>query len=1399
MEHASARDPMRWLVLSMMVGLGALTGACSDEVGSGGGSDVVPDVPSPDTAGQETSTPPEDTATSPDGETPDTGPADTGEEEALTITEVIPGKGLTIGLEQVEVLGTGFFQGMQVFFGESLAQDIFVLNARRLVVLTPPRGPGLVEVRVIDPDSGETARLEAGFLYYNPISIITVEPAVGHVLGGERVTVRGAGFVEGSILLFGNKAALQVQVIDDQTITGIVPDGETVGPVDVRVSNREGVGALDDGFTYVDAPRIDFVQAPSGSLAGGEVIQIGGAGFAEPLTVMLGGQPLLSPRVISDVRLTGVVPARAVEGPVAVSVTTEYGTGVRENAYTYLDDVVPGQPLELVAVSPARGRLSGGDLVMIVAKGALNDNLEVRFGERLAEVRTVDAASFSAIVETPAGASTGAVDVSISQDGESARKDDAFYYRPDLAIASVSPTSGPVAGGTAIEVRGQGFGPGLELRVGALSAASVQVVDEGIIRAITPPGAPGLADVVVIQSGEVVRAEHAFLYEAPYALWAVDPPQGSQAGGTLVTLVGSALPGDARVSFGGRAATHVTWVSPTVITCKSPPGELGVVEVTIDSATSGRVSMRDAFTYYDPTSTYGGTWGGKVEGDVNVTVLDGGSGGPIPDAFVMLWTDPRTPYQGFTNADGQVTFSGTDLFGEQMVSASKPGYSRASVVEYDATNVTLYLSPTSPPSPGGGGGEIAPAIVRGRITNLGKAFPIPFGKCSNKWDAPGRLCDFCTADTDCGTGYRCSELPQQLPGGESARYCTQDCVGPSACPSGFMCVPLEPDEPQQCAPKLGEIAAFCDITNEHIFATDVKTDPGIAVGSDGRFEFDTVYDDGSGRMRFGDMAVYCWGGVYDESFFEFVPLVLGVERHVTLYPGDEVELEVALDHPLNRTQYIELDPVPRGPEGPDFEYIFPYIELAGDGVISLLPQFAFDEPFVLEHFFSGLTGDLYDASFTFLAGSFPFSSQVPYTVTLHQRLTRLEDDTMFYRDDGVGPTAWEAIRTGVTKNVNGLFWAGENLVGVGSKGLVVRSVGQAWATQESGVGEDLRAVHGVPGGALVAVGDLGNVARFDGLNWQKMSSPVSGDLRSVWMLSEDEAWAVGAYATMHLRNGTWTAVTGNAYRNLYGVFGFAANDVWAVGASGVVIRYDGITWNVVPSGTSIGLRAVWGAAHDDVWMVGEGGLVLHWDGSELSKVTVDTTQTLTAIWGRSADDITVVGSRGVALHWDGVEWKKLALGAAAKNVDFLAIGGPPDGSAGRAVMTGSHELVLGPILAVPELLVPGNAGIMGEDYRVSWQSQPGPDPHFSYVEIAIPTLFGPVPEWTMINDFDVQSILLPDFPNIEGTPGLDPGSKYLTVMRVYKEGFDIDNYSNNDLNTFGWRSWSLNQVVFTKL
>jgi hypothetical protein len=1368
-----------------------LVSGCADDPGEGASDTSLPDTnEAADTRIDDAG----DVASGEVDATEEVGTQDTSSpSEALGVTEVIPGKGLSIGLEQVEITGTGFFQGVQVYFGESLAQDIFVLNAERLIVLTPPRGPGLVDVRVADPETGASALLEAGFLYYNPISIVSVDPEVGHVLGGERVTVRGAGFRPGSVLLFGRKAALASEVLDDQTIAGIVPDGDAVGAVDVHVSNDQGVGTLDDGFLYVDVPKIDAIIAPAGPIAGGGAVELRGRSFHEPLVVLFGGAPLVNAKRVSETRITGTVPEGSGEGPVDVIVSTPYGTGARPSGYTYLTDPNPGDTLALLAVSPATGSAKGGEQVTLVAKGlGTVADTTVLFGGVAATVLSVDAAAHVVLVETPPGA--GTVDVAIARNGQRSVLPDAYTYLPLLSVASVSPDTGPIAGGTAIEVTGEGFLPGLELRIGALAAASVRVISPTLIRAVTPPGAPGLADVVVLQSGQVARLEDAFSYASEYRLWLVDPAQGSQAGGTQVTLVGSGFPPDAKVKFGNSAATHVDVVSSTVITCKSPPGELGTVPVKVTSTSQGDVAMNDAFTYYDPTSVYGGTWGGQIENDVNVTVLDGGTGGPVPDAFVMLWTDPRTPYQGFTNVDGQVTFSGPDLEGEQMVSASKPGYSRASVVEYDATNVTLYLNPTTPPSPGGPPPPLPPAVIRGHISNLDKAFPVPFGRCMNKPSAPGRLCDFCQVDTDCGAGYRCSELPDQYATGESGRFCTQDCTSNAQCPGDFMCVPLVAGEPQQCAPKSGEITAFCDITNAHIFDNDWLPDPGVQVDANDNFEINPVP-----VQRLGELAVFCNAGVVDWTMGTFTPLMMGVARHVVVYPGDDITLEIALDHPLNRTQVVELDPVPRGPEGPDFDYIFPFIELGSDGAIFLPPQPKFgDEPFLLEYFPAGLTGDIYDASFSFLAGSFSFTdNNLPYTLTLHQNITRLDEDTMFYLED-ISTETWSAQRSGVPKNVNGLFWTGSDLIGVGSDGLVVRSLGRSWGRQESRVFEDLRAVHGVPGGVAVAVGDAGTLTRWDGFRWTKMDSPSAGDLRAVWMLSESEGWAVGAYNTLRLQNGAWTQSFGTASRNLYGVWGFAANDVWAVGSSGTVLRFDGFTWNVVPTGTNLGLRAVWGASPDDLWVVGEGGIVLHWDGVAFAKVGLDTTRTLTAIWGRSASSLVVVGARGTAFSWDGARFSKIALGAAARDVDLLAVGGPASAE-GTAVMTGAHELVLGPILAVPEKLNPGSGGIMGDDYRISWQAQPGPDPHFSYVEVAIPTMFGPVPEWTMINDYDVESILLPDFPNIEGTPGIDPGTKILTIFRVYKEGFDIDHYSNTDINQFGWRSWSVQSIVFAKL
>ena len=162
-------------------------------------------------------------------------------------------------------------------------------------------------------------------------------------------------------------------------------------------------------------------------------------------------------------------------------------------------------------------------------------------------------------------------------------------------------------------------------------------------------------------------------------------------------------------------------------------------------------------------------------------------------------------------------------------------------------------------------------------------------------------------------------------------------------------------------------------------------------------------------------------------------------------------------------------------------------------------------------------------------------------------------------------------------------------------------------------------------------------------------------------------------------------------------------------------------------------------------------------------------------------------------RYDGTQW--MDESPLDYENTFLAVSGGGDGS---VIASGTHELLLGPLLPVPENVKPTDGGAMGLDYEISWTHKELTDPHFTYVEVAIPTMMGPLPEWTVMNDWYVTDVLLPDFPNIEGTPGIGPGQKILNIIRVYKEGFDIDNYSNQDLNTYGWRSWAFSSTTFTK-
>jgi hypothetical protein len=83
----------------------------------------------------------------------------------------------------------------------------------------------------------------------------------------------------------------------------------------------------------------------------------------------------------------------------------------------------------------------------------------------------------------------------------------------------------------------------------------------------------------------------------------------------------------------------------------------------------------------------------------------------------------------------------------------------------------------------------------------------------------------------------------------------------------------------------------------------------------------------------------------------------------------------------------------------------------------------------------------------------------------------------------------------------------------------------------------------------------------------------------------------------------------------------------------------------MPSPTQEFLKGIWGAAADDVFAVGDGGTILHYDGADWRPMASGIGENLEAIWGVSGTDVFAVGTGGTILHYDGVDWNPMPSGA----------------------------------------------------------------------------------------------------------------------------------------------------------
>lgn len=1357
------------------------------------------------------------------------GPGDDADEpvvaEPLAISAVTPSSGKTSGGETITIEGAGFVDGIVVRFGGTPldADRVFVIDETSIQVQTPPRNPGLVDVTVVIPgDPAVEATLEQGFLYFNDVLITAVEPPMGPVAGGTPVAISGTGFTGAQAVLIGGKPAIGVEVLADGEIIAVTPPG-VFGPQPVHVISDLGNAVLKDGYFYAEPPTITSVQPAAGSVLGGTQVVLHGTAFTEDAKVFFGqGQASVLEQTGPTQIKVATPPGTA--GPTDVRVQTEFGTHTLPGGFVYVDGAM-GNDTAILSIAPNEGSVAGGKLVTIAATGLVSTSDTTLFiGDKTAQIVEVSSAAFTVVAKTPKASEPGPVDVVLVTGQGTAKKADGYTYVAGLEISDVQPSSGPPEGNTKVQIKGSGFAAGSTpvVKIGALSATPVVVIDDETLEAVTPPGSAGYVDVAVKAGTDVAVLKNGFNYTSDELdLYVVYPDSGSQAGGSLVHVYGTGFDKTMEVRFGGAAATHLTWIDPTHVTVKTPPGEVGAVDVEVLSGGQSR-TLAAGYSYYNPMSANGGTWGPEVDGTVNATILDASNGQPVPDAFTMLWNDPATPYQGYTDGNGQITFSGPGLQGKQMISASKDGYESGSVVEFDATNVTVYLQPIPPPSPGAPPPGSPPPTVGGKVIGLDKYVSIPVGNCwqyTNQPGVPAPTCAPCSSDASCESGgsiFACVDM-----GSPNGKRCLPDCSQGGGCPDGFACQ-FQQEGPSRCVPQAGELTAICFHSKPSVLARDnyPPEGPGFEANPTNGWAYNI-------NTTYGEQAIVCFGGYKDvgstliaddpDSLLAFTATTMGVKRHLNVFPDQTYDdVNVVVNIPLNTEMTIRLD------DPPVWETQGDYILSAGwahmvfgaDGVIRMPGQAQkFLAPFTstdpdrldIDQLPAALTGDIYDASLSVIGivvqipnGDGP---QLPLSISMKNDIKDVQGDSMVRRLAG---GLFESIETGVLSNIYGMWGTAANAIyGVGAEGALLFWSGNGWTPQAKLTDEDLRGVHGLDNSQVWAVGDSGAAMHRDGLTWVETAN-FSGNpnYRAVFATKtadgSPDVWSVatsGLYRLVELGGQTgWQKFNPSPYINGDAIHGSDANNVWAVGYTGRILYWNGQVWVQQTSGTSIRLRGVYAASPTDVFAVGEAGQILRYDGAKWTPMASPTSSTLYAVTGSGPSDVWAVGSKGVVLHYDGTTWSEQQVENGNKALLALFAS-----DAGDLFAMGEQELLIGPMLYPPLDEMPKDGGML-TGYTLKWNvDETTTEPHFNYVTIGIPGLMGDTPVWNITTKGSLSTVDLPDFPAIQGTPGIPSGTPLrLTIIRGYKEGFDIDAYDLSDLNTLTWRSWATNQVIFTR-
>jgi hypothetical protein len=457
----------------------------------------------------------------------------------VRIFSLLPSAGSETGGTKVAIVGSSFLNTSSLFcrFGYQETPALY-LSSTSIECQAPRANPGpvVLEVTTNHYDFSSSGR---NFLYLDVLRLDSIVPSVGPSSGGTVVSLSGASVIpsSGIILCRLEKKIFTASLVSPHTLiftTSEFPAG-TLLPVEVSIN---GVDYDNTFLSFMFVNPVTVISAsPNVSTVGRPSIVISGENFVRT--------QMLKCSYGFDIQSDAVfVSSTVVECAQPPNLTGENCIAIALNGVQFSETcarirIVP-QP-SIFSVAPSVASAQGASVIFLNGSGFVtNSSSFCRFNSILSPSFVHSPSSCSCVV--PPGL-LGQVRLDYSVNGLDYANSDIFISILEESIVfSVSPSSGPVAGGTLVSVSGINFATvNATCRFGNTVVATTEATPTKHV-CESPPSEPSTIAVDVGTIGQSYTQNSVkFNYLVVPFISSIYPSVVPTSPGSVVTVYGSSF------------------------------------------------------------------------------------------------------------------------------------------------------------------------------------------------------------------------------------------------------------------------------------------------------------------------------------------------------------------------------------------------------------------------------------------------------------------------------------------------------------------------------------------------------------------------------------------------------------------------------------------------------------------------------------------------------------------------------------------------------------------------------------------------------------------------------------------------------------------------------------------